>query len=80
MKLRELSVSYDLGTRFLSQVGLGHAVRGAKISLIGRNLKTWTKYSGMDPEASAGGDPNLRLDGFRYPTFRQVAGQIQLDF
>jgi TonB-linked SusC/RagA family outer membrane protein len=80
VKLRELSVSYDLGTRFLSQVGLGHAVRGAKISLIGRNLKTWTKYSGMDPEASAGGDPNLRLDGFRYPTFRQVAGQIQLDF
>lgn len=80
VKLRELSVSYDLGTHFLSQVGLGHALRGAKISLIGRNLKTWTKYSGMDPEAASSGDPNLRLDGFRYPTFRQVAGQIQLEF
>ena len=80
VKLRELSVSYDLGNRFLSQIGLGHAVRGAKISLIGRNLKTWTKYTGMDPEAASNNDPNLRLDGFRYPTFRQVAGQIQLDF
>jgi TonB-linked SusC/RagA family outer membrane protein len=80
IKLRELSVSYDLGTRFLTRIGLEHALTGAKISLIGRNLKTWTKYSGMDPEISTGNDPNLRLDGFRYPTFRQVAGQIQLDF
>jgi TonB-linked SusC/RagA family outer membrane protein len=79
-KLRELSVSYDLGTRFISQIGLGNTIRGAKISLIGRNLHTWTKYTGMDPEAASVGDPNLRLDGFRYPTFRQVAGQIQLDF
>ncbi|MEO7041562.1 MAG: SusC/RagA family TonB-linked outer membrane protein [Gemmatimonadaceae bacterium] len=79
-KLRELSVSYDLGTHFISQIGLGNTIRGAKISLIGRNLHTWTKYTGMDPEAASNGDPNLRLDGFRYPTFRQVAGQIQLDF
>jgi hypothetical protein len=80
VKLRELSVSYDIGSKFLTQIGLGHTLTGAKISLIGRNLHTWTKYSGMDPEAAAGGDTNLRLDGFRYPTFRQIAGQIQLDF
>jgi TonB-linked SusC/RagA family outer membrane protein len=80
VKLRELSVSYDIGKRFISQIGLGNTIRGAKISLIGRNLHTWTKYTGMDPEAASDGDPNLRLDGFRYPTFRQVAGQIQLDF
>ena len=54
-----------------------------RLSLIGRNLLTWTKYSGLDPEVSAVsavqgtgsttgvGDPTIfRLDSFGYPNFR----------
>jgi hypothetical protein len=56
------------------------AGRSVKIALIGRNLKTWTNYSGFDPESSSNGDFNFRIDGFRYPSFRQVTGQIEIGF
>lgn len=80
VKLRELSLAYELGHRALEVVRLGNTVSHAKIALIGRNLHTWTKYTGLDPEAAAGGDLNFRIDGFRYPTFRQITGQIELTF
>ena len=51
-----------------------------KVALIGRNLKTWTDYTGFDPEASSNGDFNFRIDGFRYPSFRQITGQIEIGF
>jgi hypothetical protein len=47
LKLRELSLSYDVPTRVL-----GRRVTSAQLQLSGRNLKTWTKYSGYDPEVS----------------------------
>lgn len=47
LKLRELSLSYDVPTRFL-----GRRVSSAQLQFSGRNLKTWTKYSGYDPEVS----------------------------
>jgi TonB-linked SusC/RagA family outer membrane protein len=48
VKLREVSVSYSLPERFAS----AFRASGASISLAGRNLHTWTKYDGLDPEAS----------------------------
>ncbi|HET6230813.1 MAG TPA: SusC/RagA family TonB-linked outer membrane protein [Longimicrobiaceae bacterium] len=47
VKLREVSVSYEVPARWL-----GSRVSNAQISLSGRNLKTWTGYSGYDPEVS----------------------------
>ena len=58
-------------------MGAGHSL---KVAMIGRNLKTWTKYSGFDPEASSNGDFNFRIDGFRYPSYRQFTGQIEIGF
>jgi hypothetical protein len=69
VKLRELSVSYNFGQSLLNSM-----------RFIGRNLKTWTNYSGFDPEASSNGDFNFRIDGFRYPSFRQLTGQIEIGF
>jgi len=46
-KLRELSLSYDLPNRVARSIG---AVRGV-ITLAGRNLHTWTRYRGLDPES-----------------------------
>jgi hypothetical protein len=48
LRLREVSVSYSLPERFASTF----RATGAQISIAGRNLKTWTKYPGLDPEAS----------------------------
>lgn len=80
VKLRELSVSYDLGARALSQVGLNRYAQSVKVALIGRNLHTWTNYTGFDPEVTAGNDFNFRIDGFRYPQFRTITGQVTLGF
>ncbi len=80
VKLRELSVSYNFGQSLLNSVRFLGQGRSVKVALIGRNLKTWTDYSGFDPEASSNGDFNFRIDGFRYPSFRQVTGQIEIGF
>jgi hypothetical protein len=82
VKLREMSVSYTLGQNLLNQMrflGLGEN-RSVKVALIGRNLKTWTKYTGYDPEAASVGDFNYRIDGFRYPAMRQLTGQVEIGF
>ena len=80
VKLRELSVSYTLGQKLLAQTGLGRVTSGVKLALIGRNLYTWTNYSGFDPEVTSGNDFNFRIDGFRYPNFRTVTGQVEISF
>jgi hypothetical protein len=80
VKLRELSLSYNFGQNLLNSMRFLGAGRSVKVALIGRNLKTWTKYSGFDPEASSNGDFNFRVDGFRYPSYRQITGQIEIGF
>jgi len=60
--------------------GLNRFASGVKLALIGRNLYTWTKYTGFDPDVTAGGDFNFRVDGFRYPNFRTITGQVELTF
>ena len=49
-RLSEVSVAYTLPSQWLR--GLG--VSNSRISLAGRNLKTWTDYSGLDPESRNG--------------------------
>ena len=51
VKLRELSLGYQLPAGMTGRLFNGHASQ-ARIELSGRNLKTWTKYSGLDPEVS----------------------------
>ena len=52
VKLREVALSYGLPTfsKFISALNL---------SLVGRNLYSWDKYNGFDPETSAGGSSDL---------------------
>lgn len=51
LKLRELAVAYDLPAGIVS----GFGARGATIVVGARNLVTWTRYSGPDPEAGSYG-------------------------
>jgi TonB-linked SusC/RagA family outer membrane protein len=80
LKLREFSVGYTLDQSLLNRVGLGHYAKGVKLALIGRNLYTWTHYSGFDPDVTSGGDFNFRIEGFRPPQFRTLTGQVEFTF
>ncbi len=81
VKLKELAVNYTLPATFLRQVRLG-ALEGAKVGIVGRNLLTFTDYSGYDPEvAGLSGDPySFRFDGFSYPNFRTFTFVVELGF
>jgi TonB-dependent starch-binding outer membrane protein SusC len=48
VKLREAAIRYTLSPSLVRRFG----VEGATISLAGRNLYTWTDYSGIDPEVN----------------------------
>jgi hypothetical protein len=67
-KLREVSLNYRVGR--IAAIGGDWTV-----GLIGRNLYTWTKYSGIDPEVGVtGGQASSGLinatDSGAYPTLR----------
>src|SRR5690606_34413056 len=80
VKLREISLGYSLTPELMQRLSLDRVARGAKLSLIGRNLYTWTSYSGFDPEVTSGNDFNFKIDGFRYPQFRTITAQVELSF
>jgi TonB-linked SusC/RagA family outer membrane protein len=48
VKLREVSITYTIPRQIL------RFSRPASITLAGRNLATWTKYRGIDPESTTG--------------------------
>ncbi len=79
-KLRELLVSYHLG-----------AIRGVgdwQLSIVGRNLVTFTNYRGFDPEVgigpSAGGQTNSAavnaVDAFTFPNLRTFTLGVSTTF
>ena len=76
VKIREMSVRYQLPQRLLSRLP-GRRGMGASISLVGRNLKTWTNYKGYDPEV---GTITNRLDSYDYPRYRNFSGVLQIQF
>lgn len=80
LKLRELSVRYALGNDQLERWfgALANAVDRVTVSLTGRNLKTWTKYSGYDPEV--GGSALTRFDNYYYPNFRSYRMMVEVVF
>jgi hypothetical protein len=51
LKLRELSLAYQLPDAFNNSLFRGRA-SSTRLELSGRNLKTWTPYTGLDPEVS----------------------------
>ena len=80
VKIKELNVSYTFSRNALQMLHLG--LDNLRIGVIGRNLFTFTKYSGYDPEvAGLTGDPfSFRWDGFSYPNFRTFTGFMEFDF
>lgn len=54
MRLKNLTVSYDFGTKFLANT----SIKSLRLYFTGTNLITWTKYRGIDPEISTFGFTN----------------------
>jgi TonB-dependent SusC/RagA subfamily outer membrane receptor len=78
VKLRELSVTYSFPSGMLGRLG----THGASVTLAGRNLKTWTDYTGWDPETNAGAQRTL-VRGFSFaatPIPRSVALTFSTSF
>ena len=77
VKLREFSVNYHFGA-------LGG--RGDwKLGFVGRNLHTWTKYRGFDPESGNTTGPLnssalTPVAGYRFPNLRTYTFQLSSSF
>ncbi|HEU0036838.1 MAG TPA: SusC/RagA family TonB-linked outer membrane protein [Kofleriaceae bacterium] len=69
VKLRELSVAYDVPKKVASQIG---PLRTLQISASARNVLTFTNYSGLDPEVSNFGSQPIgrNYDVAPYPPSR----------
>lgn len=70
IRLRDLSLTYNLDSRMLSH---SHFIRTLALTVGGRNLLTFTKYHGLDPE-NTGSDGNnnfaLGVDDFGIPNMK----------
>jgi len=81
VKLREVSVTYTIDAPWV-QRAIGFSSIDIRVS--GRNLKTWTKYTGYDPETNLGGPISSAagaggVDYFNNPQTRSFAFAITLN-
>lgn len=72
VRLKGLTLSYSLGKNAINK--LGGILTGVRFFVTGRNLLTWTKYSGWDPEQ------NINLQLAVYPNSKQYAAGVELTF
>ena len=68
VKLRDVSIAYTLRDQdWLSRIGFS----ALDVQVVGRNLKTWTDYTGIDPESNLDGATLGRgIDYFNNPQTR----------
>ena len=75
VKLKETSLYYTINNEALGVSG--KYLDYIKIGALGRNLLTFTDYSGYDPEAGYNG---FLFDNFGYPNFRSYTVSIEFKF
>jgi TonB-dependent starch-binding outer membrane protein SusC len=79
VKLRELSLSASLPQEWLDRTGFG--MSAARLTLSGRNLKTWTDYRGIDPEINQGGIANFfTQEYYTQPPVRRYTLRVDVNF
>lgn len=88
-KLREASIGYTFDESRLNELfGPSNPLRKLTVRFVGRNLLTFTDYSGIDPEVGddSGGpgqnsDASLfRVDNFDFPNTRTFRGSVEIQF
>ena len=77
-KLRELSLTWTLPQSLIRDLHVG----GASLTVAGRNLHTWTKYPGLDPEGSFQGGTRgaAQWEQAVLPQLRQYVTTLNLTF
>jgi len=83
IKLRQVSVGYRFSESQLQRVLGGFGMSALSLELIGRNLLTFSNYSGIDPEVGsggAGGATENPYDSFQYPNFRTFTLGVSIEF
>jgi hypothetical protein len=77
IKLRDLSISYDLPVSLLSHAG----IKRSTLTLAGHNLKIWSSYPQGDPEVNFTGDDTFnRQDSWTVPQTRRVSASLTVNF
>jgi TonB-linked SusC/RagA family outer membrane protein len=77
VKFRELSLTYDAPAKVASRIGAA----SLSFTIAGRNLHTWTKYSGLDPELNEAGQNNFTTADFlTQPPVRYWLGRVNMAF
>ncbi|HEX5521107.1 MAG TPA: SusC/RagA family TonB-linked outer membrane protein [Longimicrobiaceae bacterium] len=75
VKLREVALSYNVPATLARRVGM----TAIDLRVAGRNLRTWTDYTGIDPETNLTGNTNLRgYDYFNNPQSRSWIFTVNL--
>jgi hypothetical protein len=81
LKLRTLSVSYNMNQNTLGRFGLGNlGVEAVRLGLIVRNVFTLTNYDGFDPESGFDLNSLASSDGSGYPPTRTLTAELELTF
>lgn len=77
-RIREVSLSYSFsGAKFRKATKL----QSIDLSVTGRNLALWTKYSGIDPETNLTGPSNGRgLDYFNNPSTKSYLFSLRINY
>jgi TonB-dependent starch-binding outer membrane protein SusC len=76
-KLREVSVSLTAPRDHTRRFGMD----AVTLTLSGRNLATWTRYTGFDPEVNSGGQANFgTFDFLGQPPIRTFVARVDLSF
>lgn len=80
LKVREVNVGVDLPRNWINSLGWG--LDNVRLSLSARNLLTFQKYNGLDPEVANFGSAAIRnnLDVAPYPPSRSVFFSIGVGF
>ena len=76
LKLREVSIYYTYVPKKWKDF-----IKEIKFGVVGRNVLTFTNYSGYDPDVASSGDlTTFAFDSFSYPNFRTVSASLQFKF
>ncbi len=76
-KLREVAVVFRAPNGLAERFGTS----GLSLTLAGRNLATWTKYSGLDPEVTYAGASNFNQAEFlSQPAVRYYTARVNVNF
>lgn len=77
VKLREVSLTYSAPEQWARKIGAS----SLSFTATGRNLHTWTKYKGVDPELNNSGQTNFSTADFlTQPPVRYFIGRVNITF